>query len=42
MDRSRPDQLLTLTSQEKAQLLEEIKYYFAAERDEDPGKESLC
>ncbi len=37
MDRNKNNPLLQLTGEEKKQLLEDIKYYFATERDEDLG-----
>lgn len=37
MDKNNNQTLITLTSEEKNQLLEDIKYYFATERDEDLG-----
>jgi uncharacterized protein (DUF2164 family) len=37
MDKKINNQLITLSSEKKNQLLEDIKYYFATERDEDLG-----
>lgn len=37
MNKKPSTQMLTLTDEEKKHLLEDIKYYFATERDEDLG-----
>lgn len=37
MDKNRSGVGIMLTSEEKKQMLEDIKYYFATERDEDLG-----
>jgi uncharacterized protein (DUF2164 family) len=37
MDRNKTKATVELTSEEKKQMLEDIRYYFATERDEDLG-----
>lgn len=37
MDKNRNSAVITLTSEQKGQMLEDIKYYFSTERDEDLG-----